>query len=526
MNDVVDQINKQIDTINSNPQGSPEWSEALDRISKPIKDLEARLESMSASEVKEVRLSVSVDREGKAGTSIEIPAGQRIIYYSDFSELFRKPEESLKKTKELMMTRRKNTDKSSLFNILKDAIIRSKDKFVDDGNFEHVLKKLEELKKSYPKDNASLSQKIQWFKELAKTLYSLKIIKPAIKSIKDETPRIWSQLTFKQKLQVVLLGPAAGVGFYIGNIGVALLGTAFGIPATIVVLILLFVTNQLIGLLDFLIELLGSLIKNKKSIQEMVKQINEQINNVNPYPQESPERSEALDKISKDIEGLEVRLKSMPDLPNEIKEVRLSVSVDKKGKAGTTIEIPEGKRIIYYSDFSELFIKSEENQRTNENKKNTDKSSLFNILKDAIIRSKDKFADDDNLEDVLRDLKEHRETVPKDNANLSEKGQWLKELAKTLYSLGIIEPAIKSLKDEFPKIWDQLTFKQKLQVALLAPVVGVGNIGYIPILFFTGMPVGISAIPVILILLVLLLFVTNKLSEFLDFLIEFLGERT
>ncbi len=254
MNDIVDlikQINDQINIINSShPQGTPEWSEALDRIRKDIEDLEGHLKKNPdlPSETNDVRLGVSVDREGKAQTTIEIPAGQRIISYSDFSELLRKPEESQRTN-----DNKKNTDKSSLLSILKDAVIRLKDKFADAGNSEEILSNLEEHRKTVPEDNASLSEKVQWFKELAKTLYSLKIIEPAIQSIKDEIPKIWKHLTFKQKIQVALLGPVVGVGILIGNIGVAGLGTAVGVPAILVILILLFVTGGLIEFLDFLI---------------------------------------------------------------------------------------------------------------------------------------------------------------------------------------------------------------------------------------------------------------------------------
>ncbi len=257
---LIDLINDRIDNVNSCPQGTPKWSEALDRVSKHIKDLEIRLKSMPdlPSEINEVRLSVSVDREGKAGTTIEIPSGQRIIYYSDFSELFRKVEDSQRANED-----KKNADESSLLNILKDAVIRSKDKFKDklddEGNVEVVLEDLEKHKKNIPDDNASLSEKGQWFKEVAKTLSNLEIIDPAIKIIKDEIPKIWDQLTFKQKIQVVLLGVVVGVGILIGNIGVAGLGTAVGVPAILVILILLFVTGGLIEFLDFLINLLSSL---------------------------------------------------------------------------------------------------------------------------------------------------------------------------------------------------------------------------------------------------------------------------
>ncbi len=269
-------------------------------------------------------------------------------------------------------------------------------------------------------------------------------------------------------------------------------------------------------------------------IVDLIDLINYRIDTVNSCPQGTPEWSEVLDRISKNIKNLEDRLKKKPDLPSEIKEVRLSVLVDREGKAGTTIEIPAGQRIIYYSDFSELFRKPEKNQRANEDKNNTDKSLLLNILKDAIIRSKDKFADADNLEDILRDLKKHRETVPEDNASLSEKGKWFKELGKTLSSLKIIESAIKSIKDEIPKIWDQLTFKQKLQVALLLPaavstagvlihVFGIGSLVGNFGLATAGKAVGIPGIYVIIILFYVITSATNDLIEFLDFLIEFLG---
>ncbi len=265
-------------------------------------------------------------------------------------------------------------------------------------------------------------------------------------------------------------------------------------------------------------------------INGIINLINKEIEAVNTsYSQESPEWSEALDRISKDIKDLEGHLQSMPDSPSEIKEVRLSVSVDKKGKAGTTIEIPAGQRIISYSDFSELFRKPEEIQRANEDKKNTDKSLLLNILKDAVIRSKDKFAAADNLEDVLRELKEHRENIPDDNTPLSEKGQWLKELAKTISSLKIIESAIKSIKDKIPQIWDQLTFKQKLGVALLLPAAGVsifigikfGGIG----LAAVGTAVGFSSTYVVLIILFAIIGIINTI-EFLDFLIRLFGDDT
>lgn len=252
------------------------------------------------------------------------------------------------------------------------------------------------------------------------------------------------------------------------------------------------------------------------NIVDLIDLINYRINTVNSYPQESHEWSEALDRISKHIKDLEGRLKSMPDLPSEIKEARLSVSVDREGKARATIEIPAGRRIISYSDFYELFRNPEENQIANDDKNNTDKNSLLDILKDAVMRSKDKFADAGNFEVVLRDLKKHRETVPKEDENLYKKGQWFKELAKTLFSLKIIEPAIKTIKDEIPKIWNQLTFKQKIQAALLGPVIGVGIfVGKIGVAGF-GTAIGIPLILVILILL----FVTNGLIEFLDFCIN------
>ncbi len=155
----------------------------------------------------------------------------------------------------------KNTDKSSLLNILKNMCRRLKDKCVNDGDFEDVLRDLKKHRNTFTKDNASLFRTVKWLIKLAKILSSfLKIIKPAIaiKAIIDEISKTWDQLTFKQKLQVVLLGPVIGIGIFVGNIGVALLGTAVGIPVIFVILILLFVTKGLIEFLDCLIKLSSS----------------------------------------------------------------------------------------------------------------------------------------------------------------------------------------------------------------------------------------------------------------------------
>lgn len=158
-----------------------------------------------------------------------------------------------------------DTNKNSLLNILKDAIIRSKSKYPDVDNPEVVLRKLKELKASAPKDDESLSQKRQWFKDLANTLLSLKFVRFAIKDIKDEIPNFWNQLTRKQQWVAasiaVSLGGAIAIGIYLGGIGVVLLGTGkglSGIKLIIVLFILLsFSSKGLIDLVDFFINLVA-----------------------------------------------------------------------------------------------------------------------------------------------------------------------------------------------------------------------------------------------------------------------------
>lgn len=251
-----------IKTAKSCPKGSPEWTNALDTISQHIKDFEGCLKAMpdlpseittneGVYSITDSRLCAVVNDENKP--IIELPVDQRLDYYNDFPNLFSKLEDSQKLNDEKV----DNTDKTSLLNILKDALIRSKEQFNEVGNSELVLRKLKELRATAPKSNESLTQKAQWIKELAKTLLTLKFVEPAIKAIKDEIPKIWNQLTFKQKLQVASIGPILGAGAFIGGVGIAGLGNAVGLPGILVVIVLLFLTNGLIDFIDFCINLVG-----------------------------------------------------------------------------------------------------------------------------------------------------------------------------------------------------------------------------------------------------------------------------
>lgn len=197
----------------------------------------------------------------------------------------------------------------------------------------------------------------------------------------------------------------------------------------------------------------------------------ELIKTANSCPKGSPEWTNALNTISQHIKDFEVCLKAMPDLPNEITtaegnysitDSRLCVVVNDEKRP--IIELPVDQRLDYYNDFPNLFSKLEESQKLNDEKvNNTDKTSLLNILKDALIRSKEQFNEAGNSELVLRKLKELRSTAPKSNESLTQKTQWIKELAKTLLSLKFVEPAIKAIKDEIPKVWNQLDVSPRIR---------------------------------------------------------------
>jgi hypothetical protein len=259
---------KLINVIESTPKGSPEWTEALNGVSEHIKILENFIKSLkelpfelisdnfkfilNKSKSKSIKIQLKDGESSKP--IIQLPVNQRILVYKDFPQLAKLLEAYQGSNDE----KSENTDKGKLLSILKESLIRSKDQFKELGNSETVLRKLKELKLSAPTGQESLTNKLKWFKDLSKILLSLKFVEPAIKAIKDEIPKVWNQLTFKQKLQVASIAPIVGAGTFIGGIGVAGLGNAVGLPGILVVVVLLFLTNGLIDFLDFIIKLIAN----------------------------------------------------------------------------------------------------------------------------------------------------------------------------------------------------------------------------------------------------------------------------
>lgn len=84
----------------------------------------------------------------------------------------------------------------------------------------------------------------------------------------QELPRFWKRLSYKQKLLISALLPVVGTALFVGNIGIAALGGAVGVPVAVLVLILLFLSNGLIEALVFILDIFPKLKKKDFSYEK------------------------------------------------------------------------------------------------------------------------------------------------------------------------------------------------------------------------------------------------------------------
>lgn len=160
----------------------------------------------------------------------------------------------------------------SIMEVIKEAINQQKDKLSNNPNVENVLNRLKELKQQVPTDKASYKEKLDWITQISKTLFSLgketmlPVMERTYKVIlkMDFKKDIWDKLTWKQRIQVSAIAPSIIIALIVGNIGISMLGTAFGVPVIAVAIFCIFATQGLIAVVffvDYVIEFLGSLHK-------------------------------------------------------------------------------------------------------------------------------------------------------------------------------------------------------------------------------------------------------------------------
>lgn len=252
---------------------------------------------------------------------------------------------------------------------------------------------------------------------------------------------------------------------------------------------------------------------------------------LNRFPKGSSDWIVILDQISTNIKNFDDFIAGLTNLPNEFNTTQFNyILIDQndkqriilEGELRPIIELPLERRLIVYEDFPNIIktlnsILSYEDTKSNY----TNKQSLLELLKTSILNTKNNISEISNLDEILNRLNNLKDSRPSDEQGFRLKMEWLKEVTSALSSLNFIDPILKSIQKEIPKFWNQLTFKQKLQVSAIAPIIGAGAvIGSVGVAGM-GNAVGVPLIIVIIILL----FLTNGIIDFLDFIIDFLTNK-
>jgi len=262
----------------------------------------------------------------------------------------------------------------------------------------------------------------------------------------------------------------------------------------------------------------------------------EVLSTIDTHPRTSSEWQTAANQISEDIKNAELYLRNQFSEAQIFKLPNQTIEFTLRFHSGSTvhrlcffnsfmsepkplIELPMAERIDAYRLFPELWeqiLSSDVVKASDEKAKNVNSKSVLEIIKDAFERFKVGIIAGPKLEQIVDDLKRLRSEVPKDDADIKSKASWFKHLAETLLKSDIFRQVFEQVKLQIPQIWSKLTFKQKLKLGALAPVVGAGvYLGGIGIAG-GGSAVGVPAILLILLLLML----NNSLIDFLDYLIK------
>jgi hypothetical protein len=262
----------------------------------------------------------------------------------------------------------------------------------------------------------------------------------------------------------------------------------------------------------------------------------ENLENLNKFPQSSNEWKSSVDSISADIKAAESALRSQFVHGDNV-EVRLDggtfvlrpfggaelprlcfTKVDSTDSR-PMIELPLADRIEAYRLLPGLFDylqKSEAVKIADEKAKNVPTKTVMEIVKDAFESVKTRSFAGPNLVRIKEQLVRLRNEAPKDDSDFKKKAQWFRQVAELLMTSDIFRQIFEQVKSQIPQVWSQLSFKQKLKVGAMAPIIGAG--AYLGGIGIAG---GGSAVgvPVVLVIL-LLLFLTHGLVDFLDYVIS------
>ncbi len=273
------------------PPNSAIWKQAADTMSLDIKGNEGSLAAaipvppgfkivtpsgvaftLVKTDGQNVRLYCELEGSFDFRPMIELSIENRVKAYRAIPDLFTAVQSlGLVSESDEKAAKLKN---HSILNLISSAFNKSKDELLSGPILKKLLEDLKQLRITVPNSESDLKSKASWFKRFGSLAVESDILKTFFKSLLQQMPEFWARLTFAQKIKVASIAPVFGAVGYLGGIGVAGGGAAFGMSGIILVLVVLFFIGGLVDFLDFLIKELSIRANSQANLGDLSNELN------------------------------------------------------------------------------------------------------------------------------------------------------------------------------------------------------------------------------------------------------------